>query len=523
MSFDWLFRGATIVDGTGAPAYTGDVAVRGEQITAVGRLEAANAARVVECAGRVLAPGFIDIHTHADIALLNQPRQETAIFQGVTTQAFSNCGIGFAPLTDESAPLTRSLFGPIFGRVSDVAWDWRSVDEYLTRIDGTAATNSVFLVPHAALRIAVLGIEGRAATDAERERLCDLLREGLDAGAVGLATSPWYSPICAADPREFEALARVVGERGGIYATHMRSYTDGLFHSLEEEIERCARTGTSLQIAHLHCVGKPNWGQSGRVIEMLAAARARGVDVLCDTYPYLAGCTLLFAYLPAWVTAEGPEGVLPRLRDPQTRARIIRDLDAGYLDWSHGQICGVASERNKPLEGRGFAEVARERGVSASELVCALVDEEELKISVLVHTGNEPDMRAILASPYQMVGSDGLHLEGRTHPRLYGTFPRVLGRYVREHGVLTLEKAVWKMTGAPAARLRLANRGVIRPGAAADLVLFDPETVNDTATYEDPCRYPVGIEMVLVNGRSVKEGERHTGELPGRVLRRAAA
>lgn len=517
---DCLFKGACIVDGTGAKAFIGDVAIAGQQIVAVGRLNGLAAEHTERCEGLVLAPGFIDIHTHADVALLRQPRAEPAVFQGVTTQVFSNCGIGFAPLTDSSVSVQRDLFGPVFGPDEGVDWSWRSVGEYLDRLDGHVATNVVFLVPHAALRIAVMGLETRPANEEERNQMCRLLRESLEAGAAGLSTSPWYAPLCAAEAREFRELMGVVREYGGVYATHMRSYTSGLLSSLQEEIEHSAQTGVPVQVSHLACVGKPNWGLSERVLEMLAKARERGIDITCDSYPYLAGCTLLFAMLPNWVKAEGPQHILEKVRHPQTRARIVADLSREYFDWSQGQICGVATEKNKPLEGRGFAEVARERGICPAELVCALLDEEDLKVSFLIHTGNEADMRTILASPFQMVGSDGLHLEGRTHPRLFGTFPRVLGRYVREERVLTLEQAIHKMTGAPAARLGLKDRGILRPGAAADLVLFDPNTVSDTATYEDPCRFPVGIRQVLVNGTLVLRNGKHTGALPGRVLRK---
>jgi len=520
LNADWLFRDALVVDGTGAAVFRADVAVTGGSIAAVGHLAGVQARHTVAGAGRVLAPGFIDIHTHADVALLADGCHAPKVMQGVTTEVFCNCGIGFAPLTDHSAPLLRDLYGPIFGPDPGVEWAWRSVAEYLERLDGRAAVNVAFLVPHAALRAAVMGLEARPASEDELSRMGALLRQGMEAGAFGFTTSPWYAPMNSAQAHEVRTLMRVAGDYGGLYATHMRSYTDRLVESLAEEIGHAEATGVKLQVAHLACVGKPNWGRSAQLLEMIAAAHARGVDVWCDTYPYLAGCTLLYAMLPEWVTQDGPQGVLPRLRDPELRARAVADLAAGHVDWSRGQVCGVASAANKALEGRSFAEVARERGVTPDELVCDLVVEEELRVSFLAHTGSEEDLRAILASPYQVVGSDGLHLEGKTHPRLYGTFPRVLGRYVRESRVLTLEQAVYKMTGAPAGRLGLSDRGVLRPGAAADLVLFDPATVQDTATYEDPCRYPDGIELVMVNGVPVKEGDRHTGALPGRVLRK---
>lgn len=522
MNVDLLFRDALVIDGTGAAPQRGSLAVQQGRIAAIGPLAGATARRLVECGGRALAPGFIDIHSHADVALLADGRHTPKVMQGVTTEVFSNCGIGFAPLTDASAPRLRALFGPIFGPDPGVDWEWRSVAQYLERVEGRTAVNVAFLVPHAALRAAVMGLDARPASDAEIAQMGDLLRQGMEAGAFGVTTSPWYAPMGAAEAREFRHLMRIAGEYGGFYATHLRSYTDRLAESLAEEIAHAEATGVPLQVAHLACVGRPNWGRAPKILGQIEAARDRGVDVLCDSYPYLAGCTLLYAMLPEWVTRDGPEGVIPRLRDPALRARAVADLAAGHVDWSQAQVCGVASEANKPLEGRSFADIARERGVTPDELVCDLVVEEALRISFLAHTGNEEDLRTILASPWQMVGSDGLHLAGKTHPRLYGTFPRLLGRYVRDGRVLSLPQAIHKMTGAPAARLGLRDRGVIRPGAAADLVLFNPDTVQDTATYEDPCQHPVGIDLVLVNGEPVVEGGRHTGALPGKVLRRGS-
>jgi N-acyl-D-amino-acid deacylase len=517
---DLLLRNAAVVDGTGAPAFTADVAVAGGRIAAVGDLSQARAEREVNLAGKVVAPGFIDIHTHADIALLARPTHEPKVMQGVTTEVFSNCGLGFAPVTPDGLEVQKEYLLGLFGDDAGVDWNWRSVREFLDHYRGRIATNAAYLIPHGSVRVSAMGMADRAATADELRVMTDLTRQGMEEGAFGLSTGLWYSPMSYAAPEENHALCRVAAEFGGFFAIHMRDYGDDILGALDESYAMSAASGAPLQVSHLQIGGARNWGRAEEVLAHLDAARARGLDVAYDSYPYTAGSTLVQAMLPTWATSGGPAALLARLADPAERARIVAAMNAAERDWTRHVLCGARSPRWNSREGETFARLAEAEGIEIGELVCRILVDDDLQACFIAHLGDEADLRAILRHPAQMLGSDGLHLPGKTHPRLFGAFPRLLARYVREQGVLSLEDAVWKMTGFPAQRLGLRDRGRVAPGLAADLVVFDPATIRDTATFEDPCRYPEGIDLVLVNGVPVVEHRRHTGALPGVVLER---
>lgn len=490
----------------------------GGRIEAIGSLAGAQAGHVIDATGQVVAPGFIDIHTHADIALLARPSHEPKVMQGVTTEVFSNCGLGFAPVTAEALAIQREYLLGLFGDDRGVAWNWRSVAEFLDRYRGGIATNAVYLIPHGAVRVSVMGMADRPATAEELAAMVALVRRGMEEGARGLSSGLWYAPMSYAAPEEPIALCRAVAEYGGFFAIHMRDYGDRIIDALEEAIRIGEAASVPVQVSHLQTTGASNRGRSDEILETIEAARTRGVDVTCDSYPYLAGSTLVQALLPTWAVAVGPAQIMARLADAGTRERVEAELAASPRDWARVHLCGAQSAANRRYEREAFSTIAAARGLPVAALVCALLEEEALQACFICHQSHEEDLRAILTHPSQMVGSDGLHLPGKTHPRLYGTFPRLIARYVREEPVLTLEAAIHKMTGAPAARLGLRDRGRLEVGAAADLVLFDPATIRDTATYEDPCRYPEGIPLVLVNGVPVKEDDQHTGALAGEVI-----
>jgi N-acyl-D-amino-acid deacylase len=515
---DLIIRNATVVDGTRAPAFQADLAVKNDRIAAVGDLREARADREIDASGRVLSPGFIDIHTHADIALRSRPRHEPKVMQGVTTEVFSNCGLGFAPVTDQGLQIQREYLGGVFGDASGVDWSWRTVAQFLDGYRGRVATNVAYLIPHGALRVSAMGMAARPATADELKTMEDLARQGMDDGAFGLSTGLWYAPMSDAAPEENVGLCRAVGERGGFFAIHMREYADGVVAALDEACDMCRRSGAPLQVSHLQIGGAHNWGRSVEVLARLDQARAEGLDVTLDSYPYAAGSTMVQALLPGWATEGGPSALLKRLSNPEERRRVAQAFEGLDRDWTRHVLCGAQSSRFTPYEGEHFVAIARGEGLALGDMLCDLLEADELQACFIAHLGSEEDVETILAHPAQMVGSDGLHLPGKTHPRLYGTFPRLFSRYVREKGLLTLEEAVWKATGFPAQRLGLTNRGVVRAGAAADLVLFDPQRIHDTATFEDPCRHPDGIDLVLVNGRVAVEGGRHTGALAGEVL-----
>jgi len=519
--FDLLIRDAEILDGTGAQAYLGNLAVKEGRIAAIGYIPPdARSASTLNGQHLTLSPGFIDIHTHADIALLARPQHLPKVMQGVTTEVFTNCGLGFAPCTREGLAIQREYLGGIFGDDEGVDWGWRTVADFLSRYEKQGSgTNIAYLIPHGTVRVSVMGMEARPATAEERGRMEAMVREGMEQGAWGLSTGLWYAPMSHADRAENVALCRAAG----LFATHQRSYDSGIFAATEETLAIAKEAGVPVQLSHLQLSGADIVGRAEEVLELLDRARARGVDVTWDSYPYAAGSTLVQALLPPWATDGGPESTLRRLHDEQTVARIESELASSGRDWSRTVLAGARSTTNRPYESLAFTEIARRRGLSVTEFVVRLVVEDELQACFIGHTQDERDVREVLRHPSQMVGSDGLHLPGKTHPRLYGTFPRILGEYARERRDVSLAEAIRKMTSAPAARLGLKDRGTLEIGKAADLVLVDPKTVRDTATYEDPLRFPEGIVGVWVNGVAVKRDNEATGALPGRVLRKPTA
>lgn len=516
---DIFIRNGHIVDGTSNPWFAGDVAIRDGRICGLGKLREVQARETINANGMVVCPGFIDIHGHADIALLSHPRHEPKIMQGVTTEVFSNCGIGFAPVTPEALQILRDNYASLFGDDTGVTWDWTSVADYLSRFTQKGiAANIAYLIPHASVRISVMGMAERPATRDEIKAMQKLVRQSMEEGALGFSSGLWYVPLCYADIEESIALCQVVAEYGGIYSIHMRNYRERIIECMNEALTIAEATGVPVQISHLAAVGE-NKGKSVEYLRIIDEARARGLDIMCDAYPYLAGSTILQAMLPQWAGTGGPTAILSRLHDPQIRSRIIDEMSSADVDWTQAYVCSVKTETNRSLEGQNFADIASAHGVSVAELICDLLVEEELEVCFLVHTGHEPDLQTIMSHPAHVVGSDGLHLNGKMHPRLYGTFVRYLGRYVRELKVLTLENAIRKMTSLPAQRLGLQDRGILKVGMAADVVILDPQTVGDSATYEEPRQYPTGIPYVIVNGQIVKHDNKHTGILAGHVLR----
>ncbi len=528
--FDLLIRNGTVLDGTGREGFAADVGIVGDTITEIGAIPAeVRAAQTVDATGMIVAPGFIDIHTHADIALLARPEHLPKIMQGVTTEVFTNCGLGFAPINDAGLEIQRKyiagLFGDDSGEITEadgstrprVDWRWRTVAEFLARFETQGiGANIAYLIPHGSVRVSAMGMEERPSTAAELELMSSMVRQGMEEGAWGLSTGIWYAPMRSAAREELVTLCRLAG----FFATHQRDYGESIFSATDESLAIAQEAGVPVQIAHLQMNGPNNAGRAPQMLERLDRARAGGIDVTCDTYPYTAGSTFIQSLLPAWATAGGPDAILRRLSEEQARAQIVAELAALPIDWSRYALVGVECAANLPFEGQSFDRIALARRMSAAELVCALLAEEELRACFVHHAAHEENVRGILRWPGQMVGSDGLHLPGKTHPRLYGTFPRVLGRYVREEKILTLAAAIHKMTGAPAARLGLNRRGSLLTGNAADIVLFDPKTISDTATFDDPLRFPTGLPWVFVNGAAVKSDSCPSYALPGKVLRR---
>jgi N-acyl-D-amino-acid deacylase len=513
MDVDLVIRGGRVVDGTGAPATPADVALAGDRIVAVGTLDELPAARAIDADGLLVCPGFIDMHTHSDLRLLSEPSHEAKVCQGVTLELLGHDGLSYAPVTDAVLDQLHVQLAAWNGDPAGFDWDWRSVGEYLARLDRDGlAVNAAYLAPHGTIRMCAMGSDARPPTSAELGRMRELLGVALDEGAFGLSAGLQYAPGMYADDDELVELLEVVHGRGGFYCPHHRNYGLRALEAYGDAIATARRAGVPLHLAHAH-LGFPV--NRGRAPELLALIDDTGVDVTLDTYPYLAGATSLHALFPSWVHAGGPSATLRRLADPTLRERLRLELEETGSDGFHGVPVDWSLV---VVDGETVADAAR--GGRPVDWVCEVLVERELDVGCLLHIGDEENVRTIMQHARHTVGSDGILVGDTPHPRAYGTFPRVLAVYVRELGILTWEQAVHRMTGRPAARLGLADRGVLREGAYADVTCIDPLAVCDTATYDEPRRLPEGIPYVLVNGELVVDGGRRTDALPGRALRR---
>jgi N-acyl-D-amino-acid deacylase len=525
--WDLLLANGRVVDGTGSPWFRADVAVRGDRIAAVAAELPPRARAVVDVTGRVVAPGFIDMHSHNDLLHMVWPTCDPKIRQGITTEVVGQDGCGPAPVRPEFVAQRRENLAPLDGD-PDLDWDWPTFAAYLEAlVRRPGATNVAALATHGAVRSWVMGHEARPARPDEIAAMRPLVAEAMEAGAVGLSTGLIYNPCRYAETAELEALYAEAAARGGILVAHVRNEAEGLPAALEEMAALHRATGVPLHISHLKLIGRKNWHLVDEVLGFFEGARAAGIDITFDQYPYTAGSTLLSVVLPPWARDGGVAATLERLRDPAARERMRRDIAqgiagweniAGLCGWEGIMIAGVASAANSALEGETVDSIARGRRADPFEVVADLLLQERMQICMVDFYGCEENVRAFAAHRLQTVGTDGV-VAGRPHPRLWGTFPRILGRFVHEEAIEPLEEAVRKMTSAAANRLGLSDRGLVRPGMAADLVVFDPETVTERATYAEPELAPAGIEWVFVNGVAVVEKGAVTGATPGRVLR----
>ncbi|KAB2350956.1 N-acyl-D-amino-acid deacylase family protein [Actinomadura rudentiformis] len=519
-----VIRGATVVDGTGAPGRVADVAVTDGRIEAIGLGLAGG--RIIDATGLVLAPGFIDMHAHSDLALLVEPDHLAKVSQGVTCEVIGQDGMSYAPVDDGTLPALRQTIAGWNGDPAGFDWNWRSVGEYLDRLDQGIAVNACYLVPQGSVRMLAMGWENRAPTAAELDRQRDLVATGMREGAVGMSSGLTYVPGMFADDEELIELCRVVASLGGFYAPHHRSYGAGALEAYADMVRVSRESRCPLHLAHATMNFGVNRGRAPELLRLLDEAIADGCDISLDTYPYLPGATTLAALLPSWASEGGPAATLARLADPETRERIRHTMEVEGSDGCHGvpsewETIEISGSRDLKMIGCTVAEVAAVTGRPAFDVYCERLVADELSTTILQHVGHEENVQAIMRHPAHTGGSDGLLAPAKPHPRAWGTFPRYLGHYVRELGVLSLEECVSHLTGRAARRLKLADRGLIRPGYHADLVLFDPASVRDTATFAEPRQQAEGIPYVFVGGVAVMGDGRHTGALPGRSLRRA--
>lgn len=542
MPFDLLIRNGLLVDGSGTPGRPADVGVTGDRIAAIGDLSAvadADVATVIDAAGHVVAPGFVDPHGHSDPSVLIDAALVSHLRQGYTTQLSGNCGDTLAPLT----PASRALLDP-FLAAHELDPDWTTFAQYLDRVEEQPlGPNVAFLVGHGTVRSAVLGPDDGAPDERELATMVAHVDEAMDAGALGISTGLIYAPGIHARPEEIAALVAAVARRDGLYATHMRNEADGVVAAIDEALAT-ARAASSiagcqvrLQVSHLKAAARAVYGRGGELVAQLERARAAGVDVAADQYPYAAAATTLATVLPPDILALDLDDAVAALRDPSARARI-RDRQArGISGWENVALdpgwAGIAISwcPSRPgWSGRTLAEIAADEHGDPADLAMDALADDRLAVDCVIHCMDERDVETIMAVPWIAVCTDatgrrpGHSVLGRgvPHPRTYGSSARVLGHYVRDRSVLPLETAVAKLSAVPAARLRLRDRGLVREGWAADLVVFDPATVADLATYERPAVHPAGVRDVVVNGRAAVLDGAETGERPGRLLRRGA-
>jgi len=530
-SFDLLIRGGTLVDGTGAPTWQGDIGLVGDEIRAVGVIDPGQATRVLDATGLHVAPGFIDIHTHSDGDILRYPTAESRVMQGVTTEITGNCGGSAAPrIEDPSNPGGGRLAEELAAEYG-IQGSWTDVASYFDVVEEVEISlNHAMLLGQGTLRDNVAGTEDRGLSEEEMARVLRALEEGLDEGAFGMSTGLEYVPGRFTPTHEILAMARVVARRGGLYASHIRNEETMLLEAVDEAVQIGRRSGVRVQVSHLKAAGLPNWGKQVAALDLIEGARVAGVDVLADAYPYTAYSTGITIFLPAWAADGGRETLLQRLADPSTRGRLRDELgsrvrlDPGDFDLI--VISRVRSEENRGIIGKDVATIAEEWDVEPVDALLRLLDEEE-SVGFIGHGMSQENVDRVLSHPLVMVGSDGSSMaprgdaiRSRPHPRSYGTFARVLGHYSRDRALFDLPTAVQKMTSMPADQMGIPDRGRVARGKKADLVIFDAERVRDAATFDDPHRYAEGISHVLVNGVGVVEEGAHTGARPGEILRK---
>lgn len=532
--YDLVIRDARVIDGTGRPAFSGNIGIIGKRIVAVSSTHLSDeACHIINASGMTVTPGFIDAHTHDDLVVLRKSTALPKIHQGITTLVIGNCGFGLAPVTPAYAETLKSYSAAVLGE-DEQPWNWPTMGAFLQTLRATPlGQHARVLLGHTALRVATMGFEPRAATERELAEQVALTAEAMQSGAAGLSLGLMYVPGINTPTGELVHLARIVGQYGGVVTAHMRGEGDNLLTSIEEMLTLAEQAEVAVHISHLKVTGRKNWGTIQRALEYIWNARARGLDITVDVYPYTAGSTTITQLLPPWVLESGLPQMLERLRDPATRQRVSQDFangipgwenQVGASGWERIYIASLQQKSHQQLEGLNLAEAAEMLGMSPEEAFFHLILTEEGRVTIVLFSMDEHDVDLVVQSSFSMIGSDGLPIDsGRPHPRLYGTFPRFIQRYVRELKSLELEQAIHKVTAMPAARFGLVDQGQIAEGKLADLVVFDPDTVSDLATYSNPRVYPQGIAAVVVAGLPVVlDGQLQT-HMPGQLIASNAA
>ncbi|HKZ46025.1 MAG TPA: D-aminoacylase [Thermodesulfobacteriota bacterium] len=521
--FDIIIKNATIIDGSGKEGFTADIAISKNRITKIGKIEESGR-QVIDAKNLIVSPGFVDCHSHSDYYLIINPLAESKVRQGVTTEIGGNCGYSAAPLSGEALEERKNAYQKAY----NLEHDWKDVKGYYNRLEAQGVSlNFALLIGHNTIRSSVIGGGSREATGKEMAQMKEMIQQAMKEGAIGISTGLAYGPACFAKKEELVELCKEVQKSNGIFTVHMRSEGKGLLEAIKESIYIAKEAEMPLQISHLKTYGEENWYKLDSAFELIEKARAEGLDATCDRYPYTAANTGLHNVLPNWVLDGGIKRELERLKDNAEREKIRKELQQAKKDmWDKIMISEVITEKNKIYEGKRVSEAAGIAKKEPIEFVFDILVEDEIAVDAIFFKMSEENLKRVLIKPYVMIGSDsgaradyGALGRGRSHPRTFGTFPRVLGRYVREEKILDLPSAIKKMTSEPCKKFNIKERGLIKEGYFADIVIFNPDTIADTATYENPHKYPTGVEYVMVNGKVTVEKGKHLGAKAGRVIR----
>lgn len=514
-----LIKNGTIIDGTGNVGYKGEIAIKGDKIEILtGNTSNIEAANIVDASHCVVVPGFIDVHTHSDLIPLSEPLNKPKIMQGVTTELVGLCGVGYAPLSKKNLDMMAIYYAGACGH-PDIDYNWRSVAEYLQLFHHKVSGNIACFIPYSCLRVETVGWGDKIATPDDIRKMQNNIKIAMEEGALGLTTGLSYFPSIYAQTDELVELCKIVADCGGVYTTHVRyGLGDGIFDGFREALAIAKHSDCPVQISHYFPQAALR-GKTAVMLQFVDEARIRGIDITFDAYPYEYGSSTLTSVLPLWAHNGGPYSLLERLKSKEFRDTM---RESTPMKWpvEEIRIDAVKTEKNKWCEGLMLSEIADKLDKTHWDIVCDLLVEENLEVSFTVETGDMNDVRAMITHSAHMVGSDGLLIGSMPNPRTYGTFPKVLGQLVRDERILPIEQAIRKMTSFPAQRFGLAGRGILRNGMKADIVIFDPSMISAVATFSNPKQFPLGIEYVFVNGKTVVEKGKHTGALPGEGLTR---
>ncbi len=525
--FDLIIKSGRIFDGLGKEAFEADIGISGNLIKEIGKIQSSRGKSLIEAKNLVVSPGFIDAHEHTDVQLLVNPRAESSIRQGITTLVSGNCGDSPFPIAEEIFEETKQNLK----EVDQLDLTWRDINGFFSRLETQGmALNYSSLVGQGSIRGAAMGFNDRPPKKEELEKMKMMVEENIRNGALGLSTGLEYAPGSYAQAEEITELCKVVARLGGVYATHMRDEGDRLLESLDETIGVARQSGVSLQVSHFKIAYPRNWHKIDAALAKIEEAKKEGISIFCDRYPYIAGSTGLSLYFPLWSRQGTTEEFLARLKDPSLQGKFqahLTEQEQKLGSWDKVVISSVVSEENKRFEGKNILDGAKETGKSPYEFMRDILIEEKNRVGMVTFMMKEENLKRILAHPLVGVGTDGaavapygLLARGKPHPRHYGTFPRVLGKYIREEKIIPMPEMLKKMTSLPAQKFGFEKRGAILNEYYADIVIFDPDKVIDKATWTNPHQYPLGIEYVLVNGVVVIQRGEHSGSLPGKILRK---